>query len=93
MDVFNRFIRPNHKLDELFPVIINSCDYGELDKSKLWPLAFAGLGFQIGYANSLLIEDSLANVKLFRALGGQAYQYSEDTSFGKWLGENGVCCV
>ena len=83
MDVFNRYIRPNHNLDALFPVIINSCDYGELDKAILWPHAFAQFDVDIGYANSLLIEDSLENVELFRSLGGQAYQYSNDTEFQK----------
>ena len=85
MDVFNRYIRPNQGLDDLFPVIINSCDYGELDKTILWPLAFQALGPEIDYHNSLLIEDSPNNVARFVASAGFAYQYTDDAALKQWL--------
>lgn len=88
MDVFNRFIRPNQRLDDLFPVIINSCDYGELDKTILWPLAFQALGPEINYHNSLLIEDSPNNVARFVAKGGFAFRYTDDAALKRWLTVN-----
>jgi hypothetical protein len=30
MDVFNEITLPYHKLDEIFPVLVNSCDYGAM---------------------------------------------------------------
>ena len=90
MDVFNRFIRPNQNLDDLFSVIVNSCDYGELDKTILWPLAFRQLGPEVGYHNSLLIEDSPNNVARFIAHGGYAHRYTDDEALKKWLQAAGL---
>jgi FMN phosphatase YigB (HAD superfamily) len=86
MDIFSKVVVPAHKLDQLFDVILNTSDFHELRKEKLWPAAFERLGGQIGFGNSLLIEDGENEPAKFRALGGRAYQYSNDTAFLEWLG-------
>jgi phosphoserine phosphatase len=85
MDVFTKVVVPAHALDKLFDTILNTADYHELRKKKLWPLAFAQLGPDISYANSLLIEDGPSEPARFRALGGYAYQYESDDHFREWL--------
>jgi hypothetical protein len=85
MDVFTRVVVPSHRLDTIFDVILNSADYGELRKDRLWPIAFEMLGRGIGYHNSLLIEDGPQEPALFRANGGDAYQYEDDDRFRAWL--------
>jgi FMN phosphatase YigB (HAD superfamily) len=90
MDVFSETIVPAHGLDEVFHAIVNSADYGTLDKTILWQQAFDLLGEGCTFANSLLIEDSRANVERFRALGGRAYQYADDASLRAWLVTQGL---
>ena len=85
MDIFSKVVVPSHGLEQLFDVILNSADYHEIRKELLWPVAFERLGSGIGYANSLLIEDGENEPALFRALGGYAHQYSNDTAFLDWL--------
>lgn len=80
-DVFNEVIVPEHGYGELFDVIVNSCDYGEMDKRMLWPIAFRRLGKRIGYANSLLIEDGKKEPQQFRDAGGYTIEYSDDVTF------------
>ena len=85
MDVFTKVVVPCHKLGERFDVIINSFDYGVIDKNMLWPKAFEILGNGMGYRQSLLIEDGANNVRKFRANGGYAHQYENDELFLSWL--------
>ena len=85
MDIFSKVVVPAHKLYQLFDVILNTSDFHELRKEKLWPVAFERLGEGIGFGNSLLIEDGENEPATFRALGGWAYQYSNDTAFLEWL--------
>ena len=85
MDVFSKVVVPAHGLQALFDVILNSCDFHEIRKEVLWPLAFERLGGGIGYENSLLIEDGESEPALFRRMGGQAHQYSTDKAFLEWL--------
>ncbi len=85
MDVFTKVVVPAHGLDQLFDVILNTADFGEIRKEVLWPMAFERLGGGIGYANSLLIEDGESEPAKFRALGGLAYQYRNDGLFLDWL--------
>jgi FMN phosphatase YigB (HAD superfamily) len=85
MDVFTEVVVPAHRLDETFDAIVNSADYGTLDKVELWQRAFDIIGEGCSFEDSLLIEDSLANVDLFRALGGRAYRYTDDASLLAWL--------
>jgi FMN phosphatase YigB (HAD superfamily) len=85
MDIFTQIVVPAHGLDTIFDMIINSADYGEINKEHLWPLAFRQLGKGIGYANSVLIEDSRPAAERFRQLGGLAYRYTGDDAFLGWL--------
>ena len=80
-DVFNEVIVPEHGYDELFDVILNSCDFGEIDKRMLWPIAFSRLGDHIEYGNSLLIEDGEKQPQQFRDAGGHAIEYVDDVTF------------
>lgn len=84
-DVFTRVVVPSHRLDDLFDVIVNSADRRELDKRALWHRAFEAMGSQIGFHNSLLIDDSMKCVKWFRELGGDAYCYRGDRELEQWL--------
>lgn len=86
-DVFSDVVVPAHGYSDLFPVIINSSDHGEIDKRKLWPVAFKKLGPGIGYRNCLLIEDSVKELGQFRAAGGQAIGYTNDAAFASQIGE------
>ncbi|MCD4825590.1 MAG: haloacid dehalogenase-like hydrolase [Phycisphaerae bacterium] len=85
MDVFTSVVVPCHGLDEVFDVILNTADYGEIRKDRLWLRAFEQLGDDIGYHNSLLIEDGTESPTKFRELGGMAYQYTTDNAFAEWL--------
>jgi hypothetical protein len=85
MDVFTKIVVPCHQLNEVFDVIVNTFDYRELRKERLWPIAFRHLGNNIYYENSLLIEDGVSEPAKFRKLGGYAYQYSTDKLFMEWL--------
>jgi hypothetical protein len=85
MDVFTKIVVPCHNLTDKFDIIINSFDYQEIDKTVLWAKAFEILGNEIGYTQSLLIEDGEKNVRKFRENGGYAYQYKNDEQFLEWL--------
>ena len=68
-------------------MIINSWDYGSVDKQVLWPIAFDRLGDGIGYKNALLIEDNEVEVNRFCEHGGFAIRYCGDEEFTKRLSE------
>ena len=89
MDIFTKIVVPAHGLDKLFDVIVNSADHGELRKERLWPIAFERLGQDIGFQNSVLIEDRTDSPQRFRELGGRAYQYTTDQAFTRWLADGG----
>jgi FMN phosphatase YigB (HAD superfamily) len=85
MDIFSKVVVPAHGLNAVFDVIINSADFHEIRKDRLWPEAFKRLGGGIGYSDSLLIEDGEEEPALFRACGGTAYQYQGDELLLEWL--------
>ncbi|MHC5061464.1 MAG: hypothetical protein ACYTFK_10335 [Planctomycetota bacterium] len=85
MDVFTKTVVPDHGLENIFDVIVNSFDYKEVKKEILWNIAFHKLGSGITFSNSLLIDDGIDNVNLFEKLGGYAYQYRDDEAFSEWL--------
>ena len=86
-DVFSDVVVPEHGYDDLFPVIINSSDHGEIDKRKLWPIAFKRLGQGISYRDCLLIEDSDKELDFFKAGGGQAIKYTSEVAFASQISE------
>lgn len=76
MDVFTEIIIPNHQLDELFDVVINSADYGLLKKDKkgkLFDIALTELEEKI--ENSLMIDDSESTIELYKRKGGQGFVF------------------
>lgn len=89
MDVFTEVVVPAHSLDTLFDIVLNTSDYQTLDKSVLWRKALDAFGPGFSFGTSLLIDDSLRMVSLFRSLGGHAVQYDEDEAFQTWLEETG----
>jgi len=89
VEVFDSVVVPDHQLTQLFDVIVNSRNHKTTDKEILWPIAFQGVSPEIGYHNSLLIEDCPSNVARFRANGGVAHQYTDDGAFQAWLRSSG----
>jgi len=75
-DIFNEVIIPFHGYAEVFPVIVNSCDFGTFDKSSLWPIAFSKMNPVVNYDDCLLIEDKESEIDKFIGHGGQAIHYT-----------------
>jgi len=90
VDLFDSVVIPDHQLTRLFDVIVSSHNHRTTDKEILWPIAFDGVSPEIGYHNSLLIEDSPSNVARFRENGGGAHRYTDDGAFQAWLRSNGL---
>jgi FMN phosphatase YigB (HAD superfamily) len=90
MDIFTAITVPLKQLDKTFPVIVNSCDYGLMkqdENGKLFDTALEKLGLTT-FKNVLLIDDSAGYCDIFRAKGGEAYQYSNLPDFEHWAEEN-----
>ncbi len=85
MDVFSEVVVPSHKLDFVFDTVLNTSDYGTLDKRILWRKALNTFGPGFSFSTALLIEDNPRQVSLFRSLGGFAYQYKSDSALQRWL--------
>jgi FMN phosphatase YigB (HAD superfamily) len=87
MDVFNQITVPEKHLDEVFPVIVNSYDYKLMkqdENGRLFDIALNRLGLR-SFDGVLLIDDTPANCEIFKAKGGQAYQYSNLPDFEQWV--------
>ncbi len=83
MDVFSEITITNHKLSELFEVIINSSDYGILKKDnhgELFDVALEKLA--VGINKSLMIDDSTGVIELYRQKGGSGFLYTPSVPFG-----------
>lgn len=90
MDVFNKITIENHNLDKIFPVIVNSCDYGILkhdDNGRLYDIAMERLGVP-NYHGVLLIDDSHKARAIFESKGGTTFPYETYEQFEPWLKEN-----
>jgi len=86
MDVFSQIMVPNHQLNKLFDVIINSADHGMLKKDengKLFDIALIALGERI--ENSLMIDDSESTIELYRQKGGQGSVYKNPAELKSFL--------
>ena len=86
MDIFTEITIPNHQLDKLFDIIINSADYGVLKKEadgKLFDIALTALGETIG--DSLMIDDSEATIELYKQKGGNGFIYKSPTELKSFL--------
>jgi FMN phosphatase YigB (HAD superfamily) len=91
MDVFSRVIVPAFGFDQIFDIVVNSADYREDNKIKLWEIAFTQLE-GCSFENSLLIDDGIKNIANFRAHGGMAYQYTSDDAFIEWETNEWTTC-
>ena len=89
MEVFTEVVVPSHSLSSIFDVIVNTSDFGTLEKEVLWQEAFRRLGNGITFSNSLLIDDNPRMVSMFTDMGGVAHQYTNDSEFHDWLAGNG----
>lgn len=86
MDIFSTITVPNHKLNEIFDVIVNSVDYGllKIDQGgRLFDIAMEKIGTD-DYASTLLIDDSLKVKHVFEAKGGYVYTYNNFDDFIEW---------
>jgi len=87
MDIFTEITVPNHRLNELFDIIVNSADHGVLKKEaegKLFNIALTALGETIG--NSLMIDDSEATIEFYRQKGGSGLIYKNPAELKKFVG-------
>lgn len=90
MDVFNTITIQNHNLDKIFPVIVNSYDYGIMkhdDGGRLFDIAMKKLGVS-NYSETLLIDDSHNARTAFENKGGAAFPYESYEQFEPWMKEN-----
>lgn len=86
MDVFTKITIPNHRLDTLFDIIINSADHGLLKKDengKLFVIALTALERKI--ENSLMIDDSESTIELYKQKGGQGFMYKNPAELKSFL--------
>lgn len=85
MDIFTDVVVPAHSLESMFDLVLNTADFGVLDKGVLWRYAFDTFGPGHDYGSALLIEDSPDAIANFRLRGGAAYQCMDDMAFANWL--------
>jgi FMN phosphatase YigB (HAD superfamily) len=86
MDVFSEIIVPVKKLDKTFSIIVNSFEYGLMKQDKngrLFDIALNWLGLN-SFDGVLLIDDTPVYCDIFKAKGGQVYQYSNQADFLQW---------
>lgn len=86
MDILTTLIISNHKLNEVFEVIVNSADYGLLktdQKGKLFDIVMGKMRIN-NYSSALLIDDSPKVRPIFEAKGGHVFTYSNFDNFIKW---------
>lgn len=89
MDIFNLETIGRHKLQESFPLIVNSCDYGMMKHERggeLFDVALAKLGVD-SYDGALLIDDSWRVRPVFENKGGEVFTYETYEKFEPWMRE------
>jgi FMN phosphatase YigB (HAD superfamily) len=92
MDIFNEITVTEKHLAEVFPVIVNSCDYGILkleDDGRLFDITLEKAGLK-SYIDVWLIDNSPRACTAFINKGGQAYLYTGQTEFNAWLKREGL---
>lgn len=90
MDIFDEIIIGYNGLDKVFPVIINSSNYGIFKSEQngfLFDVAMKALG-ENDYGKCLLIDDSLKNCEVFSQKGGGFFHYQNWRTFCLWLRGN-----
>jgi FMN phosphatase YigB (HAD superfamily) len=87
MDVFQEIVVPRNALDQVFPVIVSSCDYGclkEEENGRLFDVALEMLGRPGEYVRALLVDDSERSRNVFHARGGSTFPYTDFLAFHRW---------
>jgi FMN phosphatase YigB (HAD superfamily) len=90
VDVFNSITIKNHNLNEVFPVIINSFDYGVMKHDKngrLFEITLEKLG-ESDFSDTLLIDDSSAVRAAFESRGGTIFPFETFEDFEPWMNKN-----
>ncbi len=86
MDCFTTITISHNKLNEIFPHIINSSDYGMLKQEEGWKLfdiAMDKVGC-IEYKDTLLIDDSQTERDTFEKKWWHTFAYSDFKTFKQW---------
>ena len=86
MDVFNAITIAHHKLDKIFPCIVNSCDHALLkheQEGKLFDIAMAKTG-TTDYTETLLIDDSAKARTAFEQKWWHTFPYTDFETFKEW---------
>lgn len=92
MDIFNEITVPEKCLAEVFPVIVNSCDYGILkleEDGRLFDITLEKAGLK-SFKDVWLIDNSPQACAAFISKGGQTHLYTGQTEFTLWLKRNNI---
>ncbi|MFC1640791.1 hypothetical protein ACFL2D_01935 [Patescibacteria group bacterium] len=90
MDVFTTIGVAHHRLNEYFPLIVNSYDYGLLKNDydgKLFDIVCDKLDVQLDN-EVLLVDNSSKKCELFRIKGGSTHLFVDTSSFLNWARDN-----
>lgn len=90
MDVFNTVTIKHNRLDQIFPIIINSYDHGLMkhdENGKLFDIALDKVD-ESDYSKVLLIDDSIRMRTAFENKGGSIFPYDTFESFEPWMKEH-----
>lgn len=74
-DVFTNYVVPHYRLDELFPVIMASWQEGTVDKTALCMRVLESFQDSLEREETLLIDNSPANIHAWEESGGQGYLF------------------
>jgi FMN phosphatase YigB (HAD superfamily) len=88
MDAFSEITVPQYRLDQYFPVIVNSFNYKLMksdENGKLFDIALEKLGLN-SYEDVLLIDDSARPCALFELKGGETHRFTDTASLKTFLG-------
>ncbi len=85
-DGFSNWVVPEHRLDEVFDLIVASWEERILDKAELCQIALDRLGGAVDPSDALLIDNKEANVEAWMARGGRGYWFRGDAAFRADLG-------
>lgn len=87
MDTFGEIILPEKRLNDVFPVIVSSYDYGCMkhdDNGRLFDLALAKLSLDT-FEDVLLIDDSKKACDMFESKGGKVHRFVDYDTLIEWF--------
>jgi len=92
MDVFSEITIPNHNLESLFEVMINSADEGILkndNNGRSFDLVVSRLG-EDDCSKAIMIDDSEGTIELFQSKGGCGILFTDVINLKKELVQLGI---